>query len=277
MSRQAAHPLDAHRGPLRTRVGAAFPGTRAVFRGHDLHRDLADASWLDLYVFGLLGRRLERPQLELLSSMWATTSYPDTRLWNNRVAALAASTRSSGTLGLSAALAVSEASIYGRQIDLRAMDFLQRALRASSQADSDQARDEKLLECIRSELAQRRKIAGFGRPINGHDERIAPLRARAQALGLHDGPFCRLVQHIERLLLAHRYRLRMNYAALTASLCADMGLDVRQYYLCSFPAFLAGMLPCYLEALEKPAHAVMPQRVEDVQYTGVAPRSWPSD
>ena len=32
------HVLAAHADVLRTKVGAAFPGSRAVFRGHDLHK-----------------------------------------------------------------------------------------------------------------------------------------------------------------------------------------------------------------------------------------------
>ena len=37
------HVLATHAGVLRTKVGAAFPGSRAVFRGHDLHKsDIKD-------------------------------------------------------------------------------------------------------------------------------------------------------------------------------------------------------------------------------------------
>ena len=45
-----------------------------------------------------------------MHALWVNTSYPDARIWNNRVAALAGSARSTGNLGVSAALAVSEAS-----------------------------------------------------------------------------------------------------------------------------------------------------------------------
>ena len=60
---------------------------------------------------------------ESVAAIWTHTSYPDARLWNNRVAALAGTARSTGTLGIAAALAVSEAKIYGGAHNLRAANF----------------------------------------------------------------------------------------------------------------------------------------------------------
>ena len=51
------HVLENYAGSLRTKIGACFPGERAVFRGHDLHSTFRDSHWLDLYVFGITGWR----------------------------------------------------------------------------------------------------------------------------------------------------------------------------------------------------------------------------
>jgi hypothetical protein len=40
--------LDSVAGRLTTAVGAAFPGERAVFRGHDIHQQLGDMDWMEL-------------------------------------------------------------------------------------------------------------------------------------------------------------------------------------------------------------------------------------
>ncbi|HEX5125424.1 MAG TPA: hypothetical protein VFW00_01670 [Rhodocyclaceae bacterium] len=268
MSRHSVeHPLDPYNGALPTRAGAVFPGQRAVFRGCDLHRDLAEAEWLDIYLFSVAGRRYTSAQLRLLGAIWSYTSYPDTRLWNNRVAALAGSTRSTGNLGLSAALAVSEAAIFGRQIDFRAMDFLHRAMQIKARGGS-------LQKCIETELHDKRSMAGYGRPLVSGDERIGPIMALARKLDLADGPYQLLAREIEEILLAGRWRLHMNYAGLAAALCADLGLSPREYYLYLYPAFLAGMVPCYLEAMDKPPAAIMPLRIEQVTYTGQQAREW---
>lgn len=258
-----------NRPPLKCRMGGFVPGSHAVMRGQDLHRQLQDMEWLELYVFGITGRRFSSEQLRLLNALWAYTSYPDPRLWNNRVAALAGSARSSGTLGVAAALAVSEASIYGRGVDIRAIDFLRRTRAALDEGAS-------LADCVAQEIATHRGIAGYGRPLTSHDERLAPALALARSLGLDGGPHFKLAFAVEAYVLVGRWRWRMNYAALAAALVADMGFSTREYYLYAFPTFLAGMQPCFIEALERPEGRTFPLSVADIRYEGKPARPWPT-
>lgn len=261
--------LAQRAGRLRSRVGGAVVGSHTIFRGHDLHADLKRLDWVELYIFGVTGRRLPAPQVALLHALWVCTSYPDARIWNNRVAALAGSSRSAGNLGTAAALAVSEASIYGRGIDIRASRFLQQTLtRVQAGASLD--------ECIREELQRHRTLAGYGRPIANGDERLAPVCALARELGLDGGPHLALARQVEQHLLAGRWRWRMNYAALSAALTADMGFSPREHYFAGFPAFLAGMQPCFIEASEQPAGSVLPLSCHHIAYEGPAPRGWPA-
>ncbi len=260
--------LLASQGPLKTRMGAAFVGTRAVFRGHDLHADLKDMDWVGLYVFGITGRRLSEAQCRLLHAVWVYTSYPDPRIWNNRVAALAGTTRSTGNLAMSAASAVSEASIYGRGIDIRAADFLRRTRLALASGGS-------MEECVKSELDTHRGIAGYGRPIAAADERIVPLLAKMASLGLEEGPHLKVARQVESFLLEGRWRWKMNYAALAAALSLDMGLTPTQHYQLNFPAFLAGMQPCFIEAAEEREQGTLfVLQCDEVRYEGEAPRDW---
>jgi len=257
--------LEEQVGRLVTHMGAVFPGERAVFRGHDLHASLKDLGWLELYLFGITGRRFTPQQMSVLQAIWSYTSYPDARIWNNRVAALAGTARSTGTLGIAAALAVSEAQIYGRGVDLRAIEFLARA-----KVHVDAGED--LAELVRAVLKSERGIAGYGRPIASGDERIGPMMALVREKGLDGGLHLKLAFEVERILIAGRWRLRMNYAALTAALCADFGLSPREYYFFGIPAFLAGMPPCYLEAADKPAGLLFPLPCRVMRYEGVPRR-----
>jgi hypothetical protein len=259
--------LEQHVGRLVTSAGAFFPGERAVFRGYDLHTSLKDMDWLELYLFGITGRNFTPQQVSVVQALWCYTSYPDARLWNNRVAALAGSGRSTGTLGMAAALAVSEAQIYGRGVDIRASEFLTRAkMQVDTGAD--------LKELVHTELKQKRGIAGYGRPIVSADERVAPMMTLVRELGLDDGPHLKLAFEVEKILLAGRWRLHMNYAALAASLCADFGMSPHEYYFASIMAFLAGMPPCYLDAADKPEGLLFPLPCRMMSYEGVAHRRW---
>lgn len=259
--------LAAHAGILRTQVGACWPGTRAVFRGHDLHKDLHAADWLELYLFGITGRRFTPQQVKLLHGLWVLTSYPDARIWNNRVAALAGSSRSSPVLGLSAALAVSEARIYGGGPGLRAIDFFQRAAKATA---CGQALRDFIVEELKS-----RHIYGYGRPIDSCDERLPWLAGLAKEQGLDQGPHFKMAHEVETILLEMgKTNLRMNYAGMTAALGADLGLTPREFHLFRVPMFLAGMPPCWVEAAEKPAGALFPIPCEKIAYEGVPIRPW---
>lgn len=259
--------LQQHTNTLKSSMGACFPGERAVFRGHDLHAELKDLDWIELYIFGITGRRFTPEQLRLLQAIWVYTSYPDARIWNNRVAALAGSARSTGTLGIAAALAVSEASIYGRGIDVRSINFLVRTRKALDNGA-------KLADCVQDELKRHRGIAGYGRPLNSGDERIVPLLSLAKTFKLNDGPHLRLAFAVDEYLLNGRFRLRMNFAALVPALCADLGLSPHEYYLFVFPAFLAGMPPCYIESAERPEGTLFPLSCNHILYEGPPKRQW---
>jgi hypothetical protein len=259
--------LRQHQDRLLSDMGGWFPGERTVFRGKDLHTDLADFDWMELYVFGITGRRFAPEQLKVLHAIWVYTSYPDARLWNNRVAAVAGSARSTGNLSIAAAVAVSEASVYGGRPVIRCLDFFNRAIQQRELGVS-------IVDIIKCELDTHRAIAGYGRPIIGVDERIAPMMHLVERLGMDQRPFVRLAFEVEETLLAQRYRLRMNFAALAAALVGDMGFSPREYYLYVIPCFVAGMLPCFIEASSKPEGCFLPLPCERIAYEGVAPRTW---
>jgi hypothetical protein len=256
-------------GRIKSRVGAVFIGSHAVFRGKDLHADLGDMRWFDLYLFGITDRRFSAPQLRLLEAMWTYTSYPDSRIWNNRVAALAGTTRSTGNLGVTAALAVSEAKIYGHVPTYRAIEFLVR-LRAHLQAGGE------LGPLVERELSEQRSVGGYGRPVEGgKDERIEPLLRLARSLGLADGPHLKLAYAVDEYLSSSgRARQRMNCAGLVAGLSADIGLSPREHYFFLLPAFLAGMVPCYMDAAERAEGTLLPLPCDGVAYVGAAKRRW---
>ncbi|MEO6974485.1 MAG: citrate/2-methylcitrate synthase [Gallionella sp.] len=259
--------LEQHVGTLVTSMGAFFPGERVAFRGQDLFTSLKGLDWLELYLYGITGRRYTSQQMRVLNVFWTHNSYPDTRLWNNRVAALAGSTRSTGALGISAAIAVSEAKIYGGATQMRCIEFLTRAKKLLD----DGANLETL---VRAEIKEKRGIGGYGRPIVPTDERIAPIMAIVREQGLDGGPHLKLAFEVERILLQGRWRWHINSVGLTAALCADFGMNPKEYYFFGMPVFLAGMPPCYLDAAEKQEGLLFPLPCRTLSYEGVSRRDW---
>ncbi|HXE97436.1 MAG TPA: hypothetical protein VN642_13590 [Dongiaceae bacterium] len=258
--------LQQNTGHLKSSMGACFPGERAVFRGHDLHAELKDLDWVELYVFGITGRRFTPEQLCLLHAMWTYTSYPDARIWNNRVAALAGSARSTPTLALSASLAVTDAVIYGGHPLIRAIDFFIQVRKQMEQGEQ--------LEKVVQVEVQKRRIYGYGRPITSADERLTWLLALARELDLDRGPHLGLSFEVECILLTDNKALQMNYAGLVAALAADLGFSPKEFQLFTFPIVLAGMPPCFIESAERPEGTLFPLSCDHILYEGPPKRQW---
>lgn len=262
--------LKQYEGPFRSRMGAVFIGERAVFRGLDPHVAFKDASWMDLYVYGITGKRLAANQLRVLEGLWTCSSYPDGRLWNNRVAALAGSARSYGGAGISAALMVSDAAIIGRQVDWYIADLLVRTLQ-QVRAGAD------LVEWIREERSRNRIIKGYGRTMHPEriDERLPVALALLKREGIEPGAHFQMAFEIERALAQILGRpLPMTYSTVVTAVALDFGFSPQECYFFDYLLFSAGMPPCYLEALEKPEGASFVLRCERIDYTGPAYRDW---
>lgn len=251
-----------------TKMGAAFPGGKVVLRGNDLFELTKDLSWMQLLLFGITGRKFTRTQSKLFEGIWKiSTSYPEPRVWNNRIAELAGTTRSTGSLGISAAIAASEAVIYGQGPMVWIMDFLLRA-------DKMLQRGEELPIIIKNEINTYSRIYGFGRPVMEGDERIPPLMELARNLNFADGKFVKLVFEIAKILKNGPKKLEMNVAALDAALCADQGLNVREFYYFMIYSFTAGMPVCHIDSTNNTEGAFFPLRCGRIKYTGSDNRRW---
>lgn len=254
-----------------TALGAIRPGQGAVLRGRDLLAELGREPWMGLYLYALTGRRLPPPALRLLEGIWVLCcSYPDPRLWNNRIAALAGNARAPGGLALGAALGASEGRLYGAVPAAEALAMLQALHRR-------EAAGEALEALVEEALRRDRRLPGYGRPVVRHDERVAPLLALARELGLDGGPHLALALRLEGLPALRRRRLRINVAAVAAGLAADLGLDAEAFHLYLLPCFTAGIVACYADARAHPEGSFLPLRCDRVHYTGPPPRRWEAE
>lgn len=249
-------------------AGIATPGQLIMYGKKKLFLETRGWSWMQLLLYGITGRVFNEKQIKLFEGIWSiSTSYPDPRIWNNRVAALAGTTRSTGNLGLSAAIAISEANIYGQRPVIRSIDFL-----LNTKSKLDKGYD--LNNIIKSELKTHRTIPGYGRPMVSTDERITPLNDLAKNLGFEKGYYVQLAFKIEETLVKGRWRFRMNVAALIAALVADQGLNQSEHYQFMILCFTAGILPCYLEGARKNEGTFLPIRCSRINYQGQGKRPW---
>jgi len=259
--------LAAYEDNWVTAMGAWFPEGRVVLRGKDVLSDLGHRPWMEYLVYAITGR--ESSELaRLIEGIWAIScSYPDPRIWNNRIAALTGTARSTGVLAIASAVAVTEATVYGLKPIKGAMDFFYRA-------DAKLRQGQLLADVIRAELKKYRVVSGYGRPIVDADERISPLLRFAKTLGQHDGYYVQLAFQVHDYLKSSRYKYQINVAALAAAILADQGLSPEELYNLATLAFVAGMFPCYIDTSEKPEGAFFPLRTSRIHYAGAETRCW---
>jgi len=252
-----------------TSIGASFPREqRTVLRGKDLLGELSNHRWMELMVYAITGKESKR-LARLVEAMWViATSFPDPRLWNNRVAALGGTVRTTGALAANAASAVSEANAYGVRVGKRAIDLLYRFKEKLNAG-------EKLEDLIKQEFKQYRVLSGYGRPLVSKDERVEPLMKFAKSMGLGDGPFLKLTFDISEYLSNSRYRYQLNISAVMAGLLADEGVSAENAYYLVINCFLGGILPCYIDAKNHPEGTLFPLSTTRINYTGQhTTRSW---
>jgi citrate synthase len=251
-----------------TELGGSIPGERVVVRGKDLFSELCDFSWHKMLLLMITGREFEDKTVELLDKMWAhAINYPDPRVWNNRIAALAGTARSTAALGVSAGAAATEAKIYGGQATLDAFTFI---VDCADRID----RGENLSDILRNELKTNRVVFGYGRPIVRVDERIKPIQKLIEKYGHDGGKHVRLAYQVDAVLKRERWRLQMNIAGLAAAIGADIGFSAREYYLWLVNGYNAGIVACYGDASSKEEGKLFPLRCERIVYSGVPARAW---
>ena len=266
--KNSSSPLHGYEDSWKTELGGLIAGERVVVRGKNLFSDIKDFSWLKLLLFMITGREFKVNELKMLDKLWSlSVSYPDPRIWNNRVSALAGTARSTAGLGVGAASAVTEAKIYGGQANLAAIDFIK---------DCKKKVDESIAleEIIKDELKINRAIYGYGRPLFKGDERIPPIKKLMKKLGFGNGEHVKLAYKVEDILKNGRWRMQMNIAGLSAAIGADMGFSVREYYLWTVNSSNAGITACFADAQSKIPGALFPIRCERVKYEGMAKRNW---
>jgi hypothetical protein len=235
--------LSEHPQPwIRTSAGVATLGRQVVVHGRDLHHECLDLSFVHYLLFCVCGRRLGERRARVFEELWVSTGYPDPRIWCNRIAAYLGSARVDPGLAMSAALAASDSVAYGFRAVVRAFDV---------QASIPEASVERSA-WLERELAAKRILHGYGRPIHGRDERIAVALRSMVAAGVPAGPALRRAFWVHDRL-SEAKGIQMNIAALWGAVAIDFGLQRHEYEQFMTLMFAPGYAAAYADQRARPA------------------------
>ena len=118
------------RDRITSKSGAWTIGGETSLYGYNIHQELIHkATWMQSMILSVTGRLYSKSECEFIESLFIVTGYPDPRLWCNRVAALAGTSKCSSAASLAIGISSAEARVYGRQADFHAARTIQEATR----------------------------------------------------------------------------------------------------------------------------------------------------
>ena len=249
-----------------TKMGRSYLSERVVYRGKDLHHELKNLSWMELYAYGITGQNYSPKQIKLLNYIWLSTSYPDKSIWPNHITALAGNYRTTPSLALSAGIAACEATIFGGTPFRTGIDFFIRCHQYLKQGG-------KVEDFVHDEIVKHKVIYGYGRPLASSDERVPHIIVFVKDLDMGNTPHFDIAIKVANLLKKEK-GLNMNAAALYAAIGADLGFSAKTFHTFMTLCFVAGMPPGYLEGSEQKEGTFLPIRCDRLKYTGTEKRDW---
>lgn len=267
-----------------TEAGAWIAGERVVMHGENIMHSMQGKTWMEMMLLATTGKMPDAKRAKFLDEALAFPGcFPDPRLWNNRIAALAGTARSTSSLAISAATAASEAIIYGFPPSVGSYlmyeDILKQLMRGENLQDLLSARlaESKKLKKGSPAKGKNRKVfcwPGYGRPVARFDERITPLMNALKRYNFHEGAAVKLAFDIEKQLQAMGYKLSLNVGGLIAAIGFDQQLSMQEFIHYVTVCFNPGLMACYDDALKHPEGSFFPMRCEQIQYTGQSERQW---
>lgn len=260
---------DKLHGIIRSRIGGWRVGRDVFIHGHGLLTELlGTVSFMQLLMLNVTGRLPERRVADWAEATFMCLSWPDARIWCNQVATYAGTLRASPVAAASAGLLASESRLYGPGTALASTGFIVDALQGQRNGLSPAD----IVAAFRRRH-RTRAIPGFGRPVARGDERVVAMKRLARQLGFSIGPHLALADAIESVLMDEAGE-SMNLAGYITAFLADLGYRAEEIHAVYAICVEAGLLACYREAVTGTPDGFMPMRVDDVRYTGPAPRRW---
>lgn len=259
---------DGRRGKISSAKGGRISGKDVYCHGHSIMNDLiGNITYMQMVVLNATGRIVDKRLADWFEAHFMGLSWPDPRIWCNTVGALAGTSATSVVAGTVAGVLASDSRIYGgSQTSEPGMLFIRTALERYKQGESVSTIVE---ACPKRE--GRPQAMGYVRPVNGKDERIAPIERVTKALGFEVGEHLSLAHKISDYL-EENFQEGINIGGYAYAFLADQGVSGEELYRIRSMIVASGVTACYIDTRDKDENAFLPLHCNDIDYLGVADR-----
>lgn len=262
-------PWDHYHGKIRSRKGGWLIGQGVKSHGYDLMNDVVGhCSYMQVVVMNATGRLPSRAVADWIDAVHICLSWPDPRIWCNRIGALGGAARTSTVTATFAGVLASDSRSYGIRPLREGVEFIQRAYAEVTDKGIT------CTEFVDSEVKKhggKPYLMGYARPIAKGDERIPAMQRVAADLGFTDGPHMSLAYAIEERL-SEQFDETMNINGYMSAFMSDQGYTPEEVYRIFSALVFSGITACYVDAADRIEGSFAPLKVEDIEYTGVEAR-----
>lgn len=240
--------------------------------GFDMMEDLVGThSYMQVVVLNATGKMPERRLADWIEANHICLSWPDPRIWCNRIGAIAGSVRTGSVAATTLGTLAADAKSYGIKPLIQGAELIQRAL---SYIESGKSATD-FVDLELKKFKGKPHIMGYARPIAKGDERIPAMEKVTKNLKFKLGPHLKLAYQIEQVLL-DRFGESMNINGYMSAFLSDQNYSPYEIYQIYSVLVFSGVTACFVDSLEKPKGSFSPEFVSDINYTGKPKRQLPA-
>ncbi len=257
------HYWSERRHKIKTDIGQWHAGVDVTVRGQSLlHNLIYEINAAQLQVLNITGRIIDERLAQWVEKIRFLMAYPDSRLWCNFLASLAAVQGASPVAGAVLSFLAADSKAYGSQVQSIIIRTIEQ-LYATYERNQDFAEVVALFP-LREGIPV---IPGFFRPICRADERLAPMQKITAQLGFDDGKYVQFVMGFSQYLEA-QYQCALNSAGYCCAFLMDQNFSADEIYAMTASCVETGALACYFDHIEDQENGFLPLHCDDIRYTG---------
>jgi citrate synthase len=257
-------PWEKYHGRIVSSRGGWKIGSGVQNCGYDMMTDLVGkVSYMQVVVLNATGRLPSKALADWIEAVHICLSWPDPRIWCNRIGALAGSSRASGVAASCLGVLAAESTSYGIKPLISGVEFIEHALTQITQGTSV---DDFISEETKKN-GGKPNLMGYARPIAKGDERIPAMEEVTKRLGFPTGENLSLAYKIEKTLHT-RYDESMNINGYVSAFLVDQGFSAIEVYRIFSAVVFSGVTACYTDTADRIEGSFAPLKTSDVIYKG---------
>jgi citrate synthase len=260
---------DEQRGKIKSKKGGWRIGEKVECHGLDMMVDVVGKlTYMQLVILNATGRLASKNMADWFESIHICLSWPDSRIWCNRVGSLGGSAGTNAVALVCAGVLAADSTSYGPRTIMSGIDLITRAHRSVGSGINI----EDFVATEIKNMGGKPHLMGYARPIVKGDERVVVLEKNSKKLGFEQGEHLKLAYKIEAIL-DRNYGESMNMNGYISAFVSDQNFSAMEIYRICSVMVSSGVAACGVDSADRINGSFAPLHVEDIIYTGIPSRS----